>query len=523
MTKIQEYLLKLVCEIDEICTEHGIDYVLFGGSSLGIERNEGFLPWDDDLDLLMTKDNYLRFVDVMQTEPRKDRILESPETNPEFPLHFGKYMSLDSSGLIRSLAYGNAHAGIWIDIFYLCPLANEPEEASSMLSWFQAYCEYQNCRFAEVPVYTEGLLEKYKAALEMEEAVGREKTLEWLKHKYDYLADEDCDRYFLHHALTSSVKVYSKRHMQAIVRRNFEGVMLPFSATNRELCREAYGDSWMMIPDIIHQETHDAILDTDKPYTLYQKDFMVLLDKNTVDQDLLEYKQTELFNRQKRYSANRPVAALHAVIDETELKQNLSEDLIRTHYKEQDWSALKEAFRPYNEVLSNPLYEMYDVLPKLTPELDIIYLETILRTVGAWAYAEKLLPLLDIAKGNCKRLLDMIEICRKISIARYDFCNPEAVLNLIRIWDETFGGRCFEVDMARLYVCCERHDVSGLDALLKEFDGYYENPGELLLAKALTEKSAGNLAEYDRTIKEFMSTCRNGVLLLDVRKGRYEF
>ena len=524
MTEIQEYLLKLVCEIDEICTEHHIDYVLFGGSSLGVERNEGFLPWDDDLDLLMTKDNYLRFVEVMKTEPRKGRVLESPEVNPEFPLHFGKYMSTESSGLIRSLAYGNAHAGIWIDIFYLCPLSNDPEEAAEMLLWFQAYCEYQNRRFAEVPIYTEGLAEKYKAALDMEKKIGREKTLQWLEKKFDYVAEEDCERYFLHHALTPTVKVYSKRHMKSIERRLFNGKWLPFSSTNRELCREAYGDSWMMIPDVNQQEIHDAILDIDKPYTIYQQDFMALLDKETVDQDLLEYKKNEFFNKQKRYNANRGVGELHALIDETALAKTLDAAQIEDLYAKQRWRDLSEAFTLYRETLAEPIYKLYNIVPQLPGRLSYIFLESIIRQNGAWSYAEKMLPHFHTTEEERDRLQHLITNCRQISVSRYDKRDPDTTLRQITSWDMEHGGQCYEIDMARLYVCCENYDIPGLVGAIESLkDTYDTSAGELLLAKAIVEKHAGNTAAHDHLINELFENCKNGVLLLDVQKGRYEF
>ena len=54
MTEKQKYLLKLFREVDEICREHNLRYVLAGGSLIGALRHEGFVPWDDDVDLYAT-------------------------------------------------------------------------------------------------------------------------------------------------------------------------------------------------------------------------------------------------------------------------------------------------------------------------------------------------------------------------------------------------------------------------------------------------------------------------------------
>ena len=85
MTKLQKYLLKLLKEVDEICVANHIDYYIFAGSMLGVERNEGILPWDDDVDLIMTKENYDRFSQVMKTNIPANRVFETTETNKEYP------------------------------------------------------------------------------------------------------------------------------------------------------------------------------------------------------------------------------------------------------------------------------------------------------------------------------------------------------------------------------------------------------------------------------------------------------
>ena len=55
MTEKQKYLLKLFREVDEICREHNLRYVLAGGSLIGALRHEGFVPWDADVDLYMPR------------------------------------------------------------------------------------------------------------------------------------------------------------------------------------------------------------------------------------------------------------------------------------------------------------------------------------------------------------------------------------------------------------------------------------------------------------------------------------
>ena len=51
MTEKQELLLQLFREVDAICKKHNLRYVMAGGTLIGVLRNEGFIPWDDDIDI----------------------------------------------------------------------------------------------------------------------------------------------------------------------------------------------------------------------------------------------------------------------------------------------------------------------------------------------------------------------------------------------------------------------------------------------------------------------------------------
>ena len=64
MTEIQTKILSLLEEVDAICRQNDIEYYLEGGAVLGAIRHGGFLPWDDDSDLAMTRSNWEKFKEV---------------------------------------------------------------------------------------------------------------------------------------------------------------------------------------------------------------------------------------------------------------------------------------------------------------------------------------------------------------------------------------------------------------------------------------------------------------------------
>lgn len=68
MNPIQENLFLLLVEFDELCSKYDIDYILAAGAGLGAVRNHRFLPWDDDIDLYLTRDNWNKLRHVVETD-----------------------------------------------------------------------------------------------------------------------------------------------------------------------------------------------------------------------------------------------------------------------------------------------------------------------------------------------------------------------------------------------------------------------------------------------------------------------
>lgn len=66
MSKLRNEMLRLLKVVNEICLRNGISYWLDGGSAIGVVRHKGFIPWDDDLDISLLKDDYLKLIDLLQ-------------------------------------------------------------------------------------------------------------------------------------------------------------------------------------------------------------------------------------------------------------------------------------------------------------------------------------------------------------------------------------------------------------------------------------------------------------------------
>lgn len=126
---LQLVILSIIKDIDNLCREHGIQYYLLGGSCIGAIRHKGFIPWDDDLDIIMTRDNYNKLLTVCKKYLDKDKYVLQ-EGIVDWPLPFSK-IRLKGTFLHEpedTYASKDMH-GIYVDIFPMDNVADSPLKA----------------------------------------------------------------------------------------------------------------------------------------------------------------------------------------------------------------------------------------------------------------------------------------------------------------------------------------------------------------------------------------------------------
>ena len=104
--------------IHQICTEHGLRYSLAYGTLIGAVRHKGFIPWDDDIDIMMPREDYEKLIAVWDQSAPKGYILQNTRTDSDFTQNFTKIRK-DHTTFLQDEAERTKHyhKGIFVDIF----------------------------------------------------------------------------------------------------------------------------------------------------------------------------------------------------------------------------------------------------------------------------------------------------------------------------------------------------------------------------------------------------------------------
>lgn len=259
----QAALLRLLQEFDRACKKLDIPYVLYAGTLLGAVRHQGFIPWDDDLDVLMLREDYDRFMAEAPAVLDTDTFYLQKEFSEHWPLFFSK-LRLNGTTCLEKLHPKDPqiHQGIYIDIFP-CDSARKSEIGRRM-------------QFAASKVVIAKALDQRgydtdstakKVLMALCRLLPQKPFLKFVKRGK---ADGDAAHTFLAGARRYGKNVIPRRFLTQRCEVTFEGDTYPAPADYDGCLTMLYGDYRQLPPPEERVcKQHSILIDTERSYEEY--------------------------------------------------------------------------------------------------------------------------------------------------------------------------------------------------------------------------------------------------------------
>lgn len=505
-------------EMDEICRKHDIEYVLFAGTSLGAERHGGFIPWDDDADIIMTLPNYEKLLKVMPGELKEGRAFDALEWDPDYLLTYARYVNTDSTAIQRHTLFGGCHPGVKLDVFFVVPAAEDEAETAKHREDILAFSEVV-CPTGRMMTYRpEGFYKRYRQELAEAEKMGRkayiESHLEELKTR---AAGSKSGKCILFSGMASNTKLYDSDIFENTVYVPYENTELPISALNSRFSEQHLGRDWMALPADLSQPRHLFLLDTETPYEEYLKAAERKMDLAACKQAAIDKKEHNLYEKEVFRDVLGNNQKIRNAVAGVETGRRLKEIQGKT---KSDISGELEAMQDFVKAQLSRSSRVHGLRIGLE-EAEIVSILEILMRAGRYYDAENIMRQFEGclseagAKEKVAGIKEQAAALRAIDTALFEKKDFKAAGELIKAEPGLAENAC--VMTAKGLIGLENGEDPS--AIAADISGYIDNnggTGELYTVLGLCLEREGKAEEAKAAFEEAMKTVRNGYLFQEM-------
>ncbi|MBQ8994223.1 MAG: LicD family protein [Oscillospiraceae bacterium] len=271
--RIHAIQLQVLRKFDAFCKENGLRYFAIHGTLLGAVRHDGFIPWDDDVDIGMPREDYDLLI---QKYPRKcDPYLQTMETAGR--MFYGGYSKLrDQSSMaveeFNLFQYGNK--GIWIDIF---PLDYVSEDETKRAKQKKRITDLQRICYARFYEDRFGLIKDAPSdRISLYYALGKVipgKVIRWLLERQFHSVRRSSLRSILacYYGERKNRNIYPAADLDDLISLPFEDMEIPVPANYDTWLKERYGEDYMAIPQDKRRKHSNVYIDPDNSFQDYNE------------------------------------------------------------------------------------------------------------------------------------------------------------------------------------------------------------------------------------------------------------
>lgn len=266
--KIWTIQIDLYLKFAEVCKKYGLKHWADGGTLLGAVRHNGFIPWDDDIDIIMPRADYNRLMEVGPSEFESPYFLQTPHTDPNYGYSFAKLRNSNTTNIPRVFQKADFNHGIPIDIFPLDFLSLDTFEEDKRRITEHIMRNSSFMKRNSVNLLNERQLENF-----------RKYQTKFPSYEYDQIQAIASNPNYTgsNHvanctvtSLKSTAQIWEASWFDKTVMHKFEMIEIPMPGKIDSRLKAQYGDYMSFPPVKDRGNWHaDEFWDPDKPYTDY--------------------------------------------------------------------------------------------------------------------------------------------------------------------------------------------------------------------------------------------------------------
>lgn len=287
--KVWAIQLDILLKFDEICRKHNLRWFPIGGTLLGVIRHKGFIPWDDDVDVAMPREDYDKLQEICEKELQYPYHFQSTFTDPDCFIFWSSIRNSETTGNRISCLNKKLNNGIGIDImpmdgcednYHLYNMRRLPLHIGTVIC--NTYVnEFNESRAANalrriLRLFKLNYRKLYRA---IERHNSRHPMSKYDKCTLTLIADPTVRR------KTGGIRrvIWNKQDYDNTIRMPFENIMIPVPVGYDHILTTAY-DDYMEFPPIEKREgKHDVVFEPDIPYMQYcSEHYGVIYDNSTI-------------------------------------------------------------------------------------------------------------------------------------------------------------------------------------------------------------------------------------------------
>lgn len=526
MNKIQESLYNLLIEFDAICKKHDIKYLVSGGAALGSIRNHRFMPWDDDIDVFITKDNWNKLRHILETEENvlpEGRSFVYKDNTPYYCNPLPRYVNTETTTIYVSQSLPAKSCGHQIELFIFNPMPLGEEAKEEYLDILHVYTELLSPYFV---VNKRATLEEWQKHYKLYEHYcqridkeGEEKILKELEDKLTKYSKDDCDQYCVFWGYNKHV--YDKEHFELESEMGrFENGEFPLGHYPEGMLRQTYGDDWMYIPENEEQLVHNAVRNDTLPFEEYTSRYLPKINQESIFEKCKINKRNNAkvyYQRRKleMLIAKEKVAiGLDAVLKSLEGK----EYYLRSLLENKDYDSLAQEFESFVRLQNTRDVFKYDIFVPISDNNLATFLLSLIGQ-GKYYQVSKYLKVRELQEEplneKFNQIKGMFNACQEISVARYDKKDVELVQTLVDKYENEYDD-LLDIYRGKIWVMEKSaksiDDYRMIDQLCGHVLSLYPFDGETMAFQAKAKSECGQEKEAMELYEKSVLNTRNGFI-----------